>query len=62
LLDYCWHHAATTTALPDLFGVAKHFRTKNADGKLSYKYKDIQLESVGNLDKLKLFMQTLGSI
>ncbi len=57
--DYCWHHTATTAALPDLFGAAKHFRIKNADGKFSYKYKDIQFESMRNLDKLKLFMQHL---
>jgi hypothetical protein len=53
--DYSWHHVAATAALPKLFGVAKHYRTKNADGELSYKYKDIQSEYVGNLDKLKLF-------
>ncbi len=38
--DYSRHHVAATAALPDLFGAAKHFRTKNADGELSYKYKD----------------------
>lgn len=57
--DYCRHHVAATSALPDLFGAAKHFRTKNADGELSYKYKDIQSEYVGNLDKLKLFRKRL---
>ena len=31
------------------------FCTKNADGELSFKYKDIQFKYVGNLDKLKLF-------
>jgi hypothetical protein len=46
---------AATAALPELFAAAKHFYTKNADGELSYKYKDIQFEYVGNLDKLKLF-------
>ncbi len=55
LHDYCWHQAATTAALPDLFGMAKHFHTKNADGELSYKYKDIQSEYVRNLNKLKFF-------
>jgi hypothetical protein len=44
LCYYCWHHAATTDALPDLFGAAKHFFTKNADGELCYKYQDIQSE------------------
>jgi hypothetical protein len=53
--DYSWHHEATTAVLPELFGAAKHYCTKNADGELSYKYKDIQSEYVGNLDKLKLF-------
>jgi hypothetical protein len=46
---------AATTAIPELFGVVKHFCTKNLDGKLFYKYKDIQSEFVGNLDKIKLF-------
>jgi hypothetical protein len=55
LCDYSQHHEATTAALPKLFGTAKHYRTKNADGELSYKYMDIQSEYVGNLDKLKLF-------
>ncbi len=41
LRDYSWHHAEATSALPDLFGVAKHFHMKNADRELSYKYKDI---------------------
>jgi hypothetical protein len=31
LRDYSRHHAAATSALPDLFGAAKHFRTKNVD-------------------------------
>ncbi len=55
LRDYSWHHEDAIAALPELFGMAKHYRTKNADGELSYKYKDIQSEYVGNLDKLKLF-------
>jgi hypothetical protein len=59
LCDYSWHHEAATAALPKLFGVAKHYRTKNADGELSYKYKDIQSEYVGNLDKLKLFRKRM---
>jgi hypothetical protein len=57
--DYSWHHEAATAALPELFGAAKHYRTKNADGELSYKYKDIQSEYVGNLDKLKLFRKCM---
>ena len=59
LCDYSWHHEAATAALPELFGAAKHYRTKNADGELSYKYKDIQSEYVGNLDKLKLFRKCM---
>jgi hypothetical protein len=39
-------------AIPELFGEAKHVCTKNADGKLSYKYKDIQSKYMGDLDKL----------
>jgi hypothetical protein len=35
--DYSWHHLAATAAIPELFGAAKHFRTKNADSELSYK-------------------------
>jgi hypothetical protein len=50
---------AATVALPELFGVAKHFCTKNTDRELSYKYKDIQSEYVGNLDKLKLFRKCM---
>ncbi len=57
--DYSRHHSAATAAIPELFGAAKHFRTKNADGELSYKYKDIQSEYVGNLDKLKLFRKRM---
>jgi hypothetical protein len=57
--DYSRHHGAATAALPELFGAAKHYRTKNADGELSYKYKDIQSEYVGNLDKLKLFRKSV---
>ncbi len=58
--DYSWHHKAPTAALPKLFGAAKHHHTKNADGELSYKYKDIQSEYVGNLDKkLKLFRKCM---
>ncbi len=57
--DYSWHHEAATTALPELFGMAKHYRTKNPDEELSYKYKDIQSEYVGNLDKLKLFRKRM---
>jgi hypothetical protein len=59
LRDYSWHHEAATSALPELFGVVKHYRTKNADGELSYKYKDIQSEYVGNLDKLRLFRKRM---
>ncbi len=40
--NYSWHHLAATAAIPELFGAVKIFCTKNADGKLSYKYKDIQ--------------------
>ena len=53
--DYDPHHSAATAAIPELFVPAKHFCTKNSNGELSYKYKDIQSEYVGNLDKLKLF-------
>ena len=59
LCDYSRQHTAATAALLDLFGTAKHFRTKNADGELAYKYKDIQSEYVGNLDKLKLYKKCL---
>jgi hypothetical protein len=52
---YSWHHSDATAAILVLFGAAKYFCTKNADSKLSYKYKDIQSKYVGNLDKLKLF-------
>jgi hypothetical protein len=48
--NYSRHHAAATSAFPDLFGAAKHFHMKNEDGELSYKYKDIQSEYVGNLE------------
>jgi hypothetical protein len=57
--DYSRQHAAATAALPDLFGTAKHFHTNNADGELAYKYKDIQSEYVGNVDKLKLYRKRL---
>jgi hypothetical protein len=57
--DCSRQHAAATAALRDLFGAAKHFRTKNAEGELAYKYKDIQSEYVGNLDKLKLYRKRL---
>jgi hypothetical protein len=57
--DYSRHHEAATAALPKLFGAAKHYRTKNTLGELSYKYKDIQSEYVGNLDKLKLFRKCM---
>ncbi len=30
--DYSQHHSAATAAIPELFGAAKHFCTKNADG------------------------------
>ncbi len=53
--DYSQNHLAATATIPKIFGAVKHFCTKNADGKLSYKYKDIQSKYVGNLDKLKLF-------
>jgi hypothetical protein len=60
LRDYSRHHSAATAAIPELFGAAKHFCTKNAHGKLSYKYKDICSEYyVGNLDKLKLFRKRM---
>ncbi len=56
---YSWHHLAATAAILELFGVAKHFCTKNMDNELSYKYMDIQSEYVGNLDKLKLFTKCM---
>jgi hypothetical protein len=59
LCNYSCHHLAASVALPELFGAAKRFCTKNADGELSYKYKDIQSEYVGNLDKLRLFMKRM---
>jgi hypothetical protein len=40
--DYCPNHAAATAALPELFCAAKHVCTKNSDGELAYKYKDIR--------------------
>ena len=55
MCTYDRHHLAATTTIPELFGAVNHFCTKNSDGKLSYKYKDIQSKYVGNLDKLKLF-------
>jgi hypothetical protein len=57
--NYCCNHTAATAALPELFGAAKHFCTKNSDGELAYKYKDIQSKYMGNLDKLKLFLKRL---
>ncbi len=57
--NYCCNHAVATAALLELFGMAKHFHTKNSDGELAYKYKDIQSKYVGNLDKLKLFRKHL---
>jgi hypothetical protein len=57
--DYSRHHSAATAVIPELFGAAKHFCTKNADSKLSYKYKDIQSEYVGNLDKRELFRKCM---
>jgi hypothetical protein len=57
--DYSRHHLAATAAILELFGAVKRFCTKNADGELSYKYKDIQSEYVGNLDKLKLFRKRM---
>ncbi len=57
--DYNWHHETATAALPALFGAAKHYRTKNADREVSYKYKDIQSEYVGNQDNLKLFRKCM---
>jgi hypothetical protein len=59
LRDYSRHCLAATAAILELFGAAKHFRTKNVDGKLSYKYKDIQSKYVGNLDKLKPFRKCM---
>jgi hypothetical protein len=50
--DYNRQHAAATAALPDLFGAAKHFHTKNAEGELAYKYKDIQSEYVATWTSL----------
>jgi hypothetical protein len=61
LHDYSWHHLAATAAIPELFGAVKHFCTKNADSELSYKYKDIQSEYMGNLDKLKLFRECMAA-
>ncbi len=52
--NFSCYHLAATAALPDLFGVVKHFSTKNVDRELTYKYKDIESEYVGNLDKLKV--------
>jgi hypothetical protein len=46
LHNYSQHHSAATAAILELFGAAKHFCTKNADGELSYEYKDIQYEYV----------------
>jgi hypothetical protein len=57
--DYSQHHLAATAALPKLFSAAKHFCTKNMDGKLSLKYTDIQPKYVGNLEKLKLFRKCM---
>jgi hypothetical protein len=59
LHNYSWHHLAATAEIPELFGAAKHFCTKNADDKLSYIYKGIQSKYVGNLDKLKLFRKCI---
>jgi hypothetical protein len=59
LHDYSQHHETITTALSKLFGAAKHYRTKNEDLDLSYKYKDIPSEYVGNLDKLKLLTKCM---
>ncbi len=59
--NYRWHHLAAIAAIPELFDAAKHFCTKNADSKLSYKYKDIQSDYVGNLDKLKLFKKCMDA-
>jgi hypothetical protein len=61
LRSYSCRHSAATTALPELFGAVKHFCTKKADGELSYKYKDIQSEYVGNLDKLKLLRKRIDA-
>jgi hypothetical protein len=44
--NYDRHHLAATTAIPELFGAARHLCTKNSDGELSYKYMDIQSEYV----------------
>ncbi len=57
--DFDWHHLAATAAIPELFGAAKHFCTKNLDGELSYKYKDIQSGYVGNLERRKLFRKCM---
>ena len=43
----------------ELFGAAKHFCTKNWDGKLSHKYKDIQSKYIGDLEKLKHFRKRM---
>jgi hypothetical protein len=61
LRNYSCHHLAATAALPELFCAAKHFCIKNADGELSYKYKDIQSKCVGNLDKLKFFRKRMDA-
>ncbi len=46
LRNYSRHHLAATAAIPELFGAAKHFHTKNTDGELSYKCKNIQSEYI----------------
>ena len=58
---YDWHHLAATAAIPELFGMAKHFCTKNSEGELSYKYKDIQSKYVANQDKLMLFRKPMDA-
>jgi hypothetical protein len=44
-----WHHPTATAANPELFGVAKHFCTKNGDRELSYKYTH-SIQVIRNLD------------
>ncbi len=56
---YSRRHSAATATILELFGAVKHFCTRNTDGELSYKCKDIQSKYVGNLDKLNLFRKRM---
>ncbi len=49
------HQEAAAKALPHVFASAKHFRAKNAEGKSSNKYANLQSEYAGNLAKIKSF-------